>query len=230
MPNPWMPGLRHDPGRGAGYAAGRNQMRMPVWHSTGGTNSYDVCKNGRPGYRTGLCQILLPKVGTPWQFTEIDAICYHAGSSTYGDYNDDGPGFELERFQDEPPTADQTSWIGRIVAFLRDEWGVPDAHYWGPRFPAHGANFRGHVNHSDIHPNPDGLSREEWDRITSGDEVTPEDIDKISDMTRDKVVAWLNLAGTAPGLKSVGDTWKESLDVERKNFNSLDEIKKKLEI
>ena len=168
MPDPWMPGLRHDPGRGSGYKAGQNAMRMVVDHNTGGTNSYEICKWGRPGYRTGLCQILLPQVGVPWQFTEIDAVCYHAGSKPYGDYNDDGPGIEVERPSlDVVLSDDQVYWLGEIVWWLDDVWGIPPIHYWGPRFPPHQADFHGHVNHSDIHPNLDGLTREEWDQITT---------------------------------------------------------------
>lgn len=164
-----MPGLLHDPGQGAGYKAGQNAMQMVVDHDTGGTNSYGVCKMGRPGYRTGLCQILLPKEGVPWQFTEIDAVCYHAGSTQYGDYNGSGPGLEVERFHDEELTDDQAHWLGEINRWLESEWGIPNVHYWGPQFPWHQADFHGHVNHSDIHPNPDGLTPEEWDRITEGD-------------------------------------------------------------
>jgi N-acetylmuramoyl-L-alanine amidase len=166
MPNPWMPGLRHDPGRSAGYNAGENRMYMAVDHDTGGTNSYNVCKWGRPGYNAGLCQILLPKVGVPWQFCEIDAICYHAGSAQYGNYNDDGPGFEIERLQGEPPSPDQIHWMGRIIHWCDAEWSIPALHYWGPQFPWRQANFHGHVNHRDIHPNPDGLSSAEWAACT----------------------------------------------------------------
>jgi len=166
MPDPWMPGLRHDPGRSAGYNAGRNTMWMVVDHDTGGTNSYNVCKWGREGYRAGLCQILLPKVGVPWQFCEIDAICYHAGSTQYGNYNDDGPGLEVERLQGEALSVDQTAWLGRINAWLASEWGVPNYHYQGPRFGWWQADFHGHVNHRDIHPNLDGLSPPEWAAVT----------------------------------------------------------------
>jgi len=157
MPNPWMPGLRHDPGLNAGYRAGRNRMYMVVDHWTAGRNSYGICKD------RGLCQILLPKVGAPWQFSEIDAKCWHAGSAAYGDYNGHGPGLEVERLSgDEPLTHDQRSWLGRINAWMAAEWGVPNVHYWGPRFPWHGANFHGHVNHAQVHPNEDGVSPVEW--------------------------------------------------------------------
>jgi hypothetical protein len=143
-------------------------MFMAVDHDTGGTNSYEICKNGRPGYDTGLCQILLPKVGVPWQFTEIDAICYHAGSAAYGDYNPYGPGYEVERLQGEPLTDDQATWLGRINAWADAEWGLPNVHYWGPQYGPWQANFHGSVNHRDIHPNPDGLSPTEWASLGAG--------------------------------------------------------------
>jgi len=159
-------------------------MYMAVEHDTGGANSYNICKWGREGYNAGLCQILLPKVGTPWQFCEIDAICYHAGSSQYGDYNPFGPGFEVERFQGEPLSPDQAEWMGRIIKWLESEWGLPAVHYWGPQFPWWGADFHGHVNHRDIHPNPDGLSNDEWNRClgAAGPGPTPVNLPKDGEM------------------------------------------------
>jgi len=166
MPAPWMPGLLHHPGLNAGYRAGRNRMRMVVDHWTAGVNSYAICKD------RGLCQFLLPKVGVPWQFAEVDAKCWHAGSAAYGNYNGDGPGIEVERMGGhEPLTADQTHWLGRINAWLESEWGVPNVHYWGPRFPWQGADFHGHVNHAQIHPNDDGLSPEEWASLDNEGEM-----------------------------------------------------------
>jgi len=177
MPDPWMPGLRHDPGRSAGYNAGRNRMWMAVDHDTGGNNSYEICKWGRQGYNAGLCQVLFPKQGVPWQFCEIDALCYHAGSAQYGDYNPFGPGFEVERLQGEPLSDDQATWIGRVFAWCESEWRLPNIHYWGPQFGWWQANFHGHVNHRDIHPNPDGLSPAEWAQSAGaaggGQEPTP---------------------------------------------------------
>lgn len=160
-----MPGLRHDPGRGAGYQAGHTRMQFVVHHDTAGRNSYDICKWGRPGYDTGLCQILLPVNGVPWQFCEIDAVCYHAGSNVYGDYNRFGPGLEVERMHDEPLSVDQAYWLGQIGVWLDAEWGIPNVQYHGPRGDAD--NFRGHVNHSDLHPNPDGLTVDEWVQINA---------------------------------------------------------------
>jgi hypothetical protein len=143
-------------------------MQMPVWHWTAGRDSYNICKD------RGLCQFLLPKEGAPWQFAEVDAVCYHASSAVYGHYNDDGPGMEIERLNgDDPLSPDQVMWSGRIVDWLAGEWGVPATHYWGPRFPWHQADYHGHVNHAQLHANSDGLSREEWDLITAGASPAP---------------------------------------------------------
>jgi hypothetical protein len=156
-------------------------MRMPVWHWTVGHDSRALCRD------KGLCQFLYPKVGAPWQFAEVDAVCFHAGSAVYGNYNDAGPGHEVERFPDEELTPDQTLWIARTIEWEADEWGVPPVHYWGPRFPAHGANFHGHVNHSDIHPNPDGLSAEEWKLVASPGPAPTEPVGE------DDMTVWLCL-------------------------------------
>lgn len=185
MPDPWMPGLIHDPGKGAGYAVGTNAMYMGVDHDTGGTNSYEIVKNGRPDAPSTLANILLPKVGVPWQFCEIDAKVYHAGSSTYGDYNPKGPGIEVERLQGEPLSPDQIEWLGKINAWCASEWGLPDIHYWGPQFPWWGADFHGWVNHRDIHPNPDGLSEAEWDEIAAPPVPVPTiDLENLMEFTK----------------------------------------------
>jgi hypothetical protein len=188
-----MPGLRHDPGRGAGYPVGRCAMQFVVHHDTGGTNSYWVCKDGRPGYETGLCQILLPKVGVPWQFSEIDSVAYHCGSSADYDrdgdadnYNRTGPGLEVERLQGEPLSEDQAHWLGEIGRWLESEWDIPNVQYRGvPLTDAD--NFHGHVNHRDLHPNPDGLSVAEWAQVTINVQLGPR---------KDQDVVFLEETGT----------------------------------
>ncbi len=195
MPEPWMPGLRRDPGRSAGYPRGRTRMQWVKHHDTAGTNSYEICKWGREGYAAGLCQILLPKVGVPWQFCEIDALCYDSG-----DWNPWGPGIEVERLGagqtfngavlavKQEATPDQTLWLGRINSWLEAEWGVPNVQYRGAQFGAQG--FKGHVSHFDIAYNPDGLTIAEWDAITAtntpGDDVvTPEQMKELADWEND---------------------------------------------
>lgn len=168
MPDPWMTGLIRDPrDPGNPYPVARTRMQFAVHHDTAGTNSYSICKYGRAGYNNSLCNVLLPKIGAPWQFAPIDSLTYHAGSAQYGDYNGFGPGFEVERLShDEPLSEDQFFWLGRIGVWLATEWDLPNLQYRG----AHGGaiGWRGHVNHSDLHPNPDGLTFAEWDAIIAG--------------------------------------------------------------
>jgi len=165
----WLPGAIQDPGPNGPYPAGRNAMQFVVHHDTAGTNSVEICKNGRPGYNNGLCNLLYPKVGAPYQFQPIDALTYHAGSSADYDhdgdqdnYNPVGPGLEVERLEGESLSDDQILWLGKTCAWL-EELGIPNIQYRGEQFGAD--DFRGHVNHRDLHPNPDGLSPEEWDTI-----------------------------------------------------------------
>ncbi len=169
MPDVWMPGLIKDPGRSAGYNGGETSMTQWIkHHDTAGTDSYNVCKWGRPGYNVSLCQILIPKVGVPWQFCEINAICADSG-----DWNGWGPGIEVERLgasqtengEKEPLTSDQIHWLAEINLWLQSEWGMPNVMYDGPKFGATG--FQGHVSHFDIAFNPDGLTVSEWIIVTA---------------------------------------------------------------
>jgi hypothetical protein len=149
-------------------------MEFIVHHSTAGSNSYQIIKDGRPGYGTSLAQALFPKSGPPFQFAEINSKCFHAGSAEYGDYNGYGPGFEVERLgpgqndltEWEDLTEDQAHWVGEANRWLESEWGIPNIQYRGPRFSPWQADFNGHVSHWDLHPNDDGLSFDEWDRVT----------------------------------------------------------------
>lgn len=179
MPNPWMAGLIRDPGRGAGYTVGRNRMELNKQHFTAGGDSYNLVKNGSAGAPSTLAFTLLPKVGVPWQFAEVDALCYDSGN-----WNDEGPGIEVERLASEqygpridirpglqaaePLTPDQTYWLGEIIRWLESEWGIPAVLYDGPRYGVP-AGWRGHVNHGDLDSQrSDGLTREEWAAVTGG--------------------------------------------------------------
>lgn len=192
MPEVWMPGLIKDPGRSHGYPGGRIQMRWCKHHDTAGTDSYNICKWGRPGYQVSLCQILLPKVGVPWQFCEIDSNCADSGV-----WNQWGPGLEVERLgHQEDLTPDQIHWLGEINRWLESEWGIPNIPYRGPQFGAE--NFRGHVNHSDIAYNPDGLTEAEWDAVTTGDDMTKEEHDALFE-----VLEWIKGGAFIPPAKSI---------------------------
>ena len=188
MPSPWMPGLIHDPGsvctvpgRPYGYGKGLNRMERVKVHMTAGTNSYERCKNGTgTPWGITLCQILYPKVGVPWQFAPIDALCYDSG-----DFNDDGPGLEIEALETEVnyyrpglslfdgPNDNQRFWIGETARWLHSDWGTPLDLYAGPRFGSDG--FRGFVNHGDLDSQRrDGLSADEWARIIGAPTVSEE--------------------------------------------------------
>ncbi len=172
MPNPWMPGINHDPGRFDNYQVGRNRMEIVKVHATAGTDSYDLIKN------TGLAQWIVPLYGTPTQFAPADGLCYDSGP-----YNDDGPGIEIERpvlydengnhlYNDYPRLSlfrslsyEQTLWTGKIIHWISDEWGVPFDFYQGPRYGAT-PSFRGYVNHGDLDPDrSDGITLEEWNAM-----------------------------------------------------------------
>jgi hypothetical protein len=171
MPDVWMPGLIHDPGSGAGYNVGRNQMRLVCVHFTAGVNSYELVKNGNAKAPSTLAQFLLPKMGVPWQFTEVDALCYDSPPNT------DGPGIEFERMgYHEPLTSDQLEWGGRIFQWLHDEWGVPLVHYDGPKVQGTIPGFHGFANHGDLDRNrSDGVTPEEWDALIGGDMAIPDE-------------------------------------------------------
>jgi hypothetical protein len=63
-----------------------------------------------------------------------------------------------------------------------------------------------------------------------GDEpVTPDEMERLSDMTRDKIAAWLNL-GTAKGQKSYVDTFDDLLPSIQTLYNDVQAIKTKLGI
>jgi hypothetical protein len=132
-----FPGAVWMPGRNAGYHAGETAMRCVVHHYTVGVNSTGI---GLDGY----FHWLLPKIGPPLQFAEARAVTWHAG-----EWNDQGPGVELERLGDwEPATRDQTHWGGAIDAWLRAEHGVADSYYsaTAPRIPEGFAGFLNHTN------------------------------------------------------------------------------------
>lgn len=161
MPELWLPGARVDPGVLAGYARGSTSMQFSVLHYTAGTNSEGI---GKRGFFT----ILMPKSGPPIQYAETNALVWHAGVSPFGTYwNPYGPGCEWERLNgNEALTPDQLTWGRRWLEHLA-EWGLPMAHYRGPRYVPGG--FRGHVDHRDLcSDRSDGLSDAEWAAMAGG--------------------------------------------------------------
>jgi hypothetical protein len=198
MPEVWIPGLIHDPGDSAGYGYGRNEMRLACVHCTAGRNSYELVKWGGSD-RASLSAVLLPKVGTPWQFCEIDALTHDSPP------NNDGPGFEIERMSAgvmhrwglsgwEDLTPDQTYWMGVIVYFLNEEWGMPINLYDGENLGRHHGGipgYHGFANHGDIdNQRSDGVTPEEWAAIVNRPPSEEEELVAIKDELLGTLGVW----------------------------------------
>jgi len=134
-----MPGIKHDPGKNAGYRSGKVSRQLAVLHYTVGIDSQALIRNN------GLAQFLVPKEALPIQFAEADAVCAHAC-----EWNVKGPGIEFERLSDrEPLTASQIAWGGKIIRWLHDTYGYPLKFHDGARLPL-GDPFRGFVTHRSL--------------------------------------------------------------------------------
>jgi hypothetical protein len=151
MPDAWFPQAIRDPGRQANYRSGRCAALIDVAHETVGRDSLALIRD------QGLAWMLGPKVGPPIQFCPCDATTAHAC-----EFNTTGAGYELERFPGEPPTADQTYWMGAVLRWRYEQWGVPLAHHAKERgrLPI-GTGFRGTADHG-------GLTHHKCDQHTDG--------------------------------------------------------------
>ena len=170
MADVWLPGAYRNPGRNAGYNAGRSSMVRAVAHYTVGSDSRNV---GRDGYFHFLVHRDASRENGCTQYAEIDAITWHAANAG----NPYGPGIEWERMTTggmnaeglsnaQPLTQNQIDWGARIVDFCA-QWGITAALYNGPRYQH--AGWRGWVNHQAIDSSrSDGLLRSEWDAIVGG--------------------------------------------------------------
>lgn len=123
MPDPWYPRAERHYGAASGYTRGRNRMRTVKCHYTAGVNSDALIAN------QGLAQWLVTRAGDVYQYAEADALCYDSG-----EFNDDGPGCEIEFWQEDVIFTDaaRTATAG-LVHWLATEWGVPLAYYDGAR-------------------------------------------------------------------------------------------------
>lgn len=140
-----FPGAVWDPGRNAGYAAGRNRMRLCVCHYTVGRDSTAI---GERGYFHWLVR----RDGEIVQFAEADAITWHAGTA-----NQWGPGIEVEYLpgvDDELWTPEAHAATGRLVDWLIG-LGISSNFYDGPRIDPSG--YEGFLTHRSVQQ-PDGHS------------------------------------------------------------------------
>lgn len=204
MPPEVLPGARWTPGRLAGYARGATRMQINIDHCTAGHNSFNI---GLDGY----FNILLPKVGAPYQFAETNALTWHAAHM-----NPYGPGVEIERMSAgsmwrwglsgwETLTEDQAYWLRAWHEHCL-EWGIPAEHFIGPRFEWQG--FRGNANHGDVdNQRSDGITdlrlgeaTAEWQATAPGTIIKPtEPVKQLPRRDRKMIFCWLVWHGLPPG-------------------------------
>jgi hypothetical protein len=143
-------------------------MESIVCHYTAGAYGGDYAV-GKDGYFNFYCPRDLPAV----QFAEGDALTWHAG-----EWNDQGPGIELERRDDSVPYTDhQLAELGRIVHWLHDRYGLPLDRFYdtggdnGARL-SEGQTIGRAVTHRSLSQSggwhSDYLTPDEWHRAVSG--------------------------------------------------------------
>jgi hypothetical protein len=169
MPDTWLPGAHHDPGKNAGYNWGRSTMQRTIAHFTVGNDSRS---GGRNGYFNFLVHKDASRENGCTQYAEVDAQTWHAA----GQGNPYGPSVEFERMTTggynneglanaDDLTVNQVAWGQRLIAFMA-EWGIPVQLWDGERYASEimpGGGYDGWVNHHDIdQQRGDGLLRQEW--------------------------------------------------------------------
>lgn len=168
MPEPWMPGLVHDPGAAAGYKLtydqrdGHNLMECAKLHYTAGYRGGDY-----PIGLKGYFQFYVLKDGTPVQFAEADAYCMDSGN-----WNKYGPGIEFERLNDSEPLTDhQIEWGGKIIRWLSSSYGIPLTFYdtGGDNAKRVDPPFEGFITHRSLRQpgHVDYISQDDWDRMVA---------------------------------------------------------------
>jgi hypothetical protein len=136
----WFPGAILVASRASGYNLGRNRREAVKCHYTVGRNSYGIGVNG-------YFQWLITRNGTCYQFAEAGALCYDSG-----EWNDAGPGVEIEYHPDyddvifTPPARETARALAR---WLHDEQGYPLEHWGGDRISEF-AGWRGFIDHADL--------------------------------------------------------------------------------
>ena len=159
MPEVWYPRARRNPGAAAGYTRGTNAMRAMKAHYTVGVNSDDLIR------REGLAQFLVTRAGEVIQYAEVDALCWDSG-----EWNDQGPGVEIEYY--EPQDGDviftdaARDATAELVHWLHDTWGVPEDYYDGPRIQK--GTWTGWISHRSLiqtQQHSDYWPQADWDAM-----------------------------------------------------------------
>jgi hypothetical protein len=136
----WYPGAFRVNGARATYDRGFNRMEVVKCHYTVGVNSYPV------GVR-GYFQFLVNRDGTIYQFAPVDALCWDSG-----EWNDAGPGIEIEYhpdYHDVIFTQLARESTRGLAHWLHEEHGFP-LHHWGGDRISEYAGFRGFIDHADL--------------------------------------------------------------------------------
>lgn len=154
------PGCPYDPGN-AGIAR-RIKVQTVTIHRTTGTwpGDYSVGKNR--SHNDGTFQYLIGQAHGQWvQFYPLDTFASHAAGA-----NQVGPGIEISGQNGEPLTDWQVDALGRVLRFLRDEWGIAPTFTDGdPRVWADNAPPLGFITHRHV-AYPPNVSFQHYDYIT----------------------------------------------------------------
>jgi hypothetical protein len=118
MPDPLFGECPYDPGNG-GPSRGIEVQTVTLHRTIGRwAGDYSVGKNR--DHNNGTFQFLIGQEPGQWvQFYRADRFCSHAAGS-----NEVGPGIELSGQNGEPLTDWQIEALGKILRWLRDEWGI----------------------------------------------------------------------------------------------------------
>jgi hypothetical protein len=176
MPNPRHPEVPFDPGD-AGILRGID-VRTVTLHRTIGFWSNDFSLGKHRSHDEGTFQFLIGQDPGQWaQFFAVNTFSSHAAGS-----NEVGPGIEISGQNGEPLTDWQIDALGRIMRWLRDEWGIAETFAEGdPRVQYDLVGPSGFVCHNNVfHPNPklihhDFITRDEWTRAFGASSQSRED-------------------------------------------------------
>jgi hypothetical protein len=159
------PGCPYDPGN-AGLAR-RIDVRTVTLHRTIGRWPGDYSVGKTRDHNSGTFQLLIGQGDGQWvQFYPINTFCSHAAGS-----NNCGPGIEISGQNGEPLTDWQIDALGKIMRWLRDDWGIAQTFREGdPRTLYDDAGPSGFVCHNSVfYPNPryihhDYITEDEFNR------------------------------------------------------------------
>jgi hypothetical protein len=161
MPNPLFGDCPYDPGN-AGLSRGI-EVQTVTLHRTIGSWRGDYSVGKTRDHNSGTFQFLIGQSPGQWvQFYPVNTFCSHAAGS-----NNVGPGLELSGQNGEPLTDWQIEALGRVMRWLRDDWGIaPTFRKGDPRTWYDRTGPSGFVCHNSVAYPPD-TSYHHHDYITA---------------------------------------------------------------